>query len=147
VVNAPEVICSIRSLDAGGTLTVTMGAAIWPEVATPAIPSVGDGQPIELVVGTVEDPGHGLGGVVGGLEDQHLAAVDEQVAVLARIVRPAWGRVEDRRARVRAANPAARALLVPRGMTDVPPFPLHSQVLLTFAATASAWHWGRAALL
>ncbi|HYJ96936.1 MAG TPA: histidine kinase dimerization/phospho-acceptor domain-containing protein, partial [Burkholderiaceae bacterium] len=34
--------------------------------------------------------------------------------------------VVDRRARVRAANPAARALLVPRGMTDVPPFPLHS---------------------
>ena len=31
-----------------GTLTVTMGAAIWPEVATPAVPSVGDGQPIEL---------------------------------------------------------------------------------------------------
>jgi len=34
--------------------------------------------------------------------------------------------VVDRRARVRAANPAARALLAPRGMTDPAPFPLHS---------------------
>ena len=31
-----------------GSLTVTMGAAIWPDAATPAVPSVGDGQPIEL---------------------------------------------------------------------------------------------------
>jgi len=34
--------------------------------------------------------------------------------------------VVDQRARVRAANPAARALLAPRGMTDPAPFPLHS---------------------
>ncbi|MCW5656276.1 MAG: histidine kinase [Burkholderiaceae bacterium] len=34
--------------------------------------------------------------------------------------------VVDHRARVRAANPAARALLAPRGMTDPAPFPLHS---------------------
>jgi two-component system sensor histidine kinase PilS (NtrC family) len=34
--------------------------------------------------------------------------------------------VVDRRARVRAANPAARALLAARGMTDPAPFPLHS---------------------
>ncbi|HVO08524.1 MAG TPA: ATP-binding protein, partial [Burkholderiaceae bacterium] len=34
--------------------------------------------------------------------------------------------VVDRRARVRAANPAARALLVPSGMADPAPFPLHS---------------------
>src|SRR5688572_29016328 len=34
--------------------------------------------------------------------------------------------VVDRRARVRAANPAARALLAPRGMTDPAPFPLHA---------------------
>jgi len=34
--------------------------------------------------------------------------------------------VADRRARVRAANPAARALLVPSGMADAAPFPLHS---------------------
>ena len=30
------------------TLAVTMGAAIWPDTATPAAPSVSDGQPIEL---------------------------------------------------------------------------------------------------
>lgn len=34
--------------------------------------------------------------------------------------------VIDRRARVRAANPAARALLVPSGVADAAPFPLHS---------------------
>ena len=34
--------------------------------------------------------------------------------------------VVDRRARVRAANPAARALLVPSGMAEPAPFPLHS---------------------
>ncbi|HEU5294132.1 MAG TPA: HAMP domain-containing sensor histidine kinase [Burkholderiaceae bacterium] len=34
--------------------------------------------------------------------------------------------VVDRRARVRAANPAARALLAARGMVDPAPFPLHS---------------------
>jgi len=34
--------------------------------------------------------------------------------------------VVDRRARVRAANPAARALLAPSGMVDPAPFPLHS---------------------
>ncbi|MCG3189450.1 MAG: Adaptive-response sensory-kinase SasA [Burkholderiaceae bacterium] len=35
--------------------------------------------------------------------------------------------VVDRRARVRAANPAARALLVPSGLADAAPFPLHSR--------------------
>ena len=34
--------------------------------------------------------------------------------------------VVDRRARVRAANPAARALLAASGMVDPAPFPLHS---------------------
>ena len=34
--------------------------------------------------------------------------------------------VVDRRARVRTANPAARALLAANGMTDLAPFPLHS---------------------
>jgi len=34
--------------------------------------------------------------------------------------------VVDRRARVRTANPAARALLAPSGMADPAPFPLHS---------------------